>query len=162
MFPKFKIRTCSVCGLDMKVPKTSGRLRCELCGKEIRRIKAKEWYTGHIRECRVAAMHRARIKRIADPTKALLARVKSRSTKKGIKFDLTITDIVIPKVCPVLGTPFTYGTYYAASLDRVDNTKGYVKGNVQVLSHKANAMKNSANIEELKAFAKWVDTTYGK
>lgn len=46
------------------------------------------------------------------------------------------------------------------SLDRILPEKGYVAGNVQVISHKANSMKYSASKEELKLFADWVYTTY--
>ena len=46
------------------------------------------------------------------------------------------------------------------SLDRMDNSKGYVKGNVQVISHKANSMKFSASKDELLKFAEWVMRVY--
>jgi hypothetical protein len=36
------------------------------------------------------------------------------------------------------------------SLDRIDSNKGYVKGNVWVISRRANVIKNNATLEELE------------
>ena len=52
------------------------------------------------------------------------------------------------------------GKMNSPSLDRMDNSKGYVKGNVQVISHKANSMKFSASKDELLKFAEWVMRVY--
>ena len=55
-------------------------------------------------------------------------------------------DIVIPEYCPLLDIPIHRCErgkgYNTPSLDRIDNTKGYIKGNVWVISKLANSLKN--------------------
>ncbi len=91
---------------------------------------------------------------------------KNRSLKFGIECSITKEDIVIPEYCPVLLIKLErkYGNYggqdASPSLDRIDNTKGYVPGNVWVISQKANAMKSSATPKELQLFSEWVRKTY--
>lgn len=92
-----------------------------------------------------------------NPEKRLLRGAIDRARQKGIECSICLEDIVIPDVCPILKTKFQYGTPYAASLDRIDSTKGYIKGNVWVISWKANAMKQDATREELERFADWVN-----
>jgi hypothetical protein len=98
----------------------------------------------------------------------LLGQAKYRAKRKGIEFNLELSDIVIPKLCPVLKIPLAAGSSSGGprgcspSLDRIDNTKGYIKGNVQVMSHKANTMKHCANNNELILFANWIKKTYRK
>lgn len=85
-------------------------------------------------------------------------RAKQRAIKYGYEFNIEESDIIIPEICPILEVPIVLGSKgnyeYTPSLDRIDNSKGYVKGNIQVISKKANSMKNSATIEELKCFCK--------
>lgn len=91
---------------------------------------------------------------------------KTRARNTGKEFNLDKEDIVIPKICPVLGIPIVSqvgkhkNTINSPSLDRLDNTRGYVKGNVWIISKLANSMKNEATPEQLKAFANWVNKTY--
>lgn len=81
---------------------------------------------------------------------------KTRAEKRGIEFNIGEEDIIIPDVCPLLNIPLSFGTKEdynnSPSLDRIDNTKGYIKGNIWVISKKANTMKNSASLEELQTF----------
>jgi hypothetical protein len=81
---------------------------------------------------------------------------KGRATKKHFEFNIDAKDIIIPEFCPVLGirleTKRNKATRFTSSpsLDRIDSTKGYVKGNVRVISARANCLKNNATIEELE------------
>ena len=81
--------------------------------------------------------------------KRLWSAAKSRANRKGREFSIELSDIVIPDTCPVLGTPMV-----GPSLDRIDSSKGYVKGNVRVISKRANTLKNNATIEELELVLK--------
>lgn len=77
--------------------------------------------------------------------KRMLISAKSRAAKKGREFNIELSDIVIPAECPVLHTKMV-----APSLDRIDSSKGYIKGNVRVISARANLLKSNATVEELR------------
>lgn len=87
----------------------------------------------------------------------IIYRAKSRAKKLGLDFDLTTEDICIPEHCPVLGLRITFrggkGRGYhpdSPSLDRIKPQLGYVRGNIRVISARANLLKNDATIEELE------------
>jgi hypothetical protein len=95
---------------------------------------------------------------IKNPEYLIWYRAKQNAAEHRRDFNLDIEDIVIPEKCPLLEIPistnFSDGDkdcYY--SIDRIDSTKGYVKGNVQVISLLANTMKNKATNEQLITFA---------
>ena len=114
----------------------------------------------------MARWYKKNAKKLSDyrennPEIYALSRAKKNAIDRNLEFDLELSDIKIPKTCPILGVELEYKTPYAASVDRIDSTKGYVKGNIQIISMRANTMKNVANPEELQAFARWVFRTYG-
>ena len=66
-------------------------------------------------------------------------------------------DIIIPDVCPIMGTKFDRADKKTApSIDRIVPSLGYIKGNVQVISTLANQMKWNSTREELIQFCKSV------
>jgi len=83
----------------------------------------------------------------------MLDRSKTRAKKKGLEHNITIDDIVIPDMCPLLGIPIFQGSgrvcANSPTLDRISSAKGYVKGNVWVVSYRANTIKSDATFEEL-------------
>lgn len=104
-----------------------------------------------------------------NPERGLLKTARHRALKRKVEFNIDLSDIIIPEKCPILGIPLIIsdgtgkpgGRMNSPSLDRIDNEKGYVKGNVQVISHMANSMKFTANREQLLAFANWILKEYG-
>lgn len=94
--------------------------------------------------------------------KVLVRNCFHRAKEKNLDFDLTEQELHIPDLCPVFGEPLIPSSRYGPSIDRIDNTKGYTKNNVRVISKKANLMKNDATKEELVQFAKWVLETFDK
>lgn len=96
--------------------------------------------------------------RHANPGSHLLYSARRRAAESGLTFSLTKEDVPVPELCPILKEPLVIGTDYAPSLDRIDNSKGYDPDNVQVISLRANRLKSSASIKELKLFAEWIKT----
>jgi len=118
---------------------------------------SKEYYKKHRNRILEHKKVENKIFRKANPEKYMVQAAKKRAKDKGWAFDLTHEDVVIPKLCPYLGIELKYlGGEAAPSLDRIDPMKGYVKGNVQVISMKANTMKNNATQDELVRFAEAV------
>lgn len=91
--------------------------------------------------------------RVLDPRLSLLYTAKKRAKCEGLTFDLTIEDIIIPEVCPVLGIELFKGTRKnrdnSPSVDRFLPVLGYTKRNIRVISWRANDLKKNATIEEL-------------
>lgn len=93
-----------------------------------------------------------------NPEKTLYRTAKNRAKRLSWDFTITLRDVVIPIRCPVLGIVLTRGAGHgrdsSPSLDRWDTSKGYVPGNVWVISWRANRLKNDATIEELEAIVR--------
>lgn len=95
------------------------------------------------------------------PDRAVFNQVKQNARKRGDPFFLTVEDIKVPETCPVLGIPIflTPGkrTDNTPSVDRVDNSKGYTKENVVIISWRANQIKRDASLQELKKLVEYLE-----
>lgn len=97
---------------------------------------------------------------------------QQRAHKKGIEFSLSVEDIEVPSRCPILGIELSkiWGAVdmnnnsrgAQPSLDRIDPRKGYVPGNVIVISYRANMIKGDGLPEEHRAIAKYIEELKSK
>lgn len=80
---------------------------------------------------------------------------KHRAKKRNITFNIDVTDIIIPIYCPLLGIKLkkTLGRDNTTpSIDRINPELGYIKGNIWIISWKANRIKSNLTVDELKMF----------
>lgn len=128
---------------------THERHRCKACINAYHR----EYYRRNPR--RQKAYYEAKKQ---DPRSWILNRIRMKAKASGVAFDLAYEDIFIPEHCPVLGIklqPMGMGED-CASVDRLDPAKGYVRGNVSVISFRANRIKYNATAAELERIAAWM------
>lgn len=93
---------------------------------------------------------------------------RRRAKIKGLPFNLTIDYLlsIVTDTCPVFNTEFKFrGNKYmrsdSPSLDRIDPAKGYVIGNVVVISTKANNIKSAYQSKDLYKVAQWLEQIEG-
>ena len=139
---------CKVCSSEV-VGKKSNAIYCSnSCGVVARRRRYSKRHPNRVKE--------SQMKQLAKFEQRVINRIKSKCKRKGIPFNLDVTDIVPPDTCPVLGIKLVLdnrGSGYhsdSASVDRIDPTKGYTKGNVRVISARANTLKSDATSVELR------------
>jgi|DEB19_MinimDraft_3_1074340.scaffolds.fasta_scaffold48290_2 hypothetical protein len=129
---------------------------CRVCKNlyyQSRREKNREEYNLYCREKKrqnysPEKRHKAYIDNIE---KEMFYGAKRRAKIKNIIFTISKKDIIIPNCCPVLGIPLDRrDKQHTPTLDRIINENGYTKNNVQVISFKANTLKNNGTIEDFE------------
>lgn len=141
--------------------------RCKICCKTDRdtyylknrdkiKIKHDTWRQENIEYIK----SKKKQKRIEDPRYSMFYAAKHRAKKNNLEFNISVDDIIIPEYCPVLKIKLEMfcnsQSRTSPSLDRIDSSKGYILGNIQVISWLANTMKSNATYQELSDFAEWV------
>ena len=96
--------------------------------------------------------------RIRNVAQDILTKTRGQARVKNLEFNLELEDILVPTHCPYLKIPIVRKLgagrqWDAPSIDRIDSTKGYIKGNIQIISDLANRMKSNATQEQLLQFA---------
>lgn len=89
-----------------------------------------------------------------------VANAKQRARKYQLLCDIDLEHVrnLVVDTCPLLGLPILYAgsvvSDCSATLDRKNPTLGYTKGNIAVISHRANRLKSDSTIEELQLLLK--------
>ncbi len=93
-----------------------------------------------------------------------LAVAANKCREQGLPFNITADDLMpAPLKCPVFGFKLDWykdgrgGADDSPSIDRLIPEKGYVPGNVTLISLKANRIKNDSDLSELRMVADWVE-----
>lgn len=109
--------------------------------------------------------HQAASWREANKFKNKFSRWKASAKANGHVFNITEDDLDWPKHCPYLDTELNYDSDSLAdniaSLDKIVPEKGYISGNVQIISLLANKMKSSATKEQILTFARNSSMVHG-
>jgi len=89
-----------------------------------------------------------------DKRKILINAAKKRAKDTNLDFNLDINDIILSQYFPFLGIELQFNHTNARdnsySIDRIDPNKGYIKGNIQIISFKANTIKNNASLSDIE------------
>ena len=148
-----------------KPPQQTGQKTCRTCGvaKEVDAFHVAPTYPdGRKPDCRPCHAAADRTVRENRPADLLLRNAQSRAKAKNIPFNITIHDICVPSVCPVLGIPLHTGRGAvrdnSPSLDRMHPERGYVRGNVRVISWRANRLKTDATVAEMRAVLRYMES----
>jgi hypothetical protein len=164
------LKTCSKCGVEkpldsFRLRKDTGKHRsdCRHCENRLKRGKGP--IVPQVQVCPASDTPmpiEPRNHKTAkeEAMKRMLSAAKQRAKEKNLMFDIHYEDIQIPNLCPVLRIPLIPSldgnSDNSPSLDRKIPYLGYTKGNVQVISMRANRIKSDATSSELMAICHYV------
>jgi len=123
---------------------------------------AKAWRKAYQQRNRKRLVAKARQWKRDNPQRALFLWKRSDARRRGTDFTIEMIDLDWPKDCPVHGVRLLYGPDHGvnnpdqATIDRIDNSLGYISGNVAIMSRRANILKRDATLAELQRLVKWL------
>lgn len=123
---------------------------CTNCGNEIYSSKRPQGGGRTKKYCSDTCKYEC-INKHRNPYKTVFQNAKARVLRGGGKWELDFENFTFPEYCPYLGYKLNYSygkgkiQHNSPSFDRIDPDKGYVEGNVEIISNRANSMKNDAD-----------------
>lgn len=172
-------KICTACGEDkplscfhvQKKGRNGRQAKCKPCSSAAYYVPNRNKVLAAVRERRATEKGREqerewqRARRLANPIIRMLQEARVRASKRGMEFNILPSDVEIPERCPALGIVIEVGSGRRAdcspSLDRVDTSRGYVRGNVRIISWRANRLKSDASLQELKDLVAYTEAALG-
>ena len=131
--------------------------------KLTKKVRQHRSYLRHVEthpDFMVEHIRHMKVWKAANPERYMVNKARCRAKRLGRPFSISVSDIQIPKVCPILGIPLFWGDEQKSdnspSLDCLIPSLGYVPGNVAVISMRANRLKGDGSWSELEKIANWV------
>lgn len=92
----------------------------------------------------------------------IMKRLQKNAERDGTEFLITKDDLNWPEFCPVFGIKLNYfgnikDRNYSPSIDRINPNFGYIKGNVHIISNRANTIKQDATVKELRLLTDFLE-----
>ena len=154
------MRTCNKCNIKKTLQEfRANRKTCKQCNYEY----AKNYFSSETgKEYRRIWQEN---KRRQQPTVGMLTAARARAKTQNVPFNITIEDIVVPEYCPVLGIKLEFNVNLSKdnspTLDKIIPELGYIKGNIAVISKRANTIKSNASYEEIQKLLDWLGKVNG-
>lgn len=128
--------------------------RSKIFGRKIKKVKEEGMRE---RRLRITGLSRD----LLTAAIAKFLRKRQNAKQGGIEFSITFDDIIWNTVCPILGIKLNYFADVispaSVSFDRIDPTKGYIKGNVNIISFRANNLKSNGSKEEFALLLEYLN-----
>ena len=178
---EYKCRTCgkdrtnrkSAKSVRLEAEKIAGVRECDMCHElkpfpEFYKQKGGKRFST-IRNCKECHKRYQREQRVRNNSSDVeyhsirenLNGARKRAKKYGYPFDIVIEDLMpFPTHCEIFDIELTYGEnnkHSGASLDKVIPSLGYVKGNVKIISSRANNMKGDSTLDDLKNMIQYIE-----
>nr|BAR25533.1 hypothetical protein [uncultured Mediterranean phage uvMED] len=114
----------------------------------------------HCSYCKSCDLKTRKANKLKSPFQVVYNNTLNRAKLKNFEHNLDVEYLksIDRDTCPYLNVPISFGLDhiqkgeahpYAKSLDRIDSSKGYIKGNVVFCSMRANMILSNATAEEM-------------
>lgn len=158
----------SIINIEKASPKNRSRsfaiCLCD-CGKEYK-VRLDSVTSGKTKSCGCLSVRRESMdgsrnpafKGMDDIPSSWLKEYERNAKKRGIEWNLSIDDVVFVykkqnKLCALSNTKLEFGRIRYrletnASIDRIDNSKGYIKDNIQIVLKSLNIIRGSLSVND--------------